>query len=898
MRFRRLRIDAFGGLAGLDTGPDPLDDLVVVHGPNEAGKSTFFHFLTSLLYGFYPASREGNPFSPWDGGTASGGADIVLDDGTRLEVHRRLLSSPAGTVTARGRTEELRNRTLSVAEHVPLGVFRQVFALTLGDLAALEGESWARVQDRLVTGLGASDLRPPREVADELEAEAGRLWRPSQRGNQRVRDLDERARELTVRRRAAAERDRSVREADRELARVRQELASARREREACRLYVERYRALLPIRRQLERVRDLEEEAGPPEEIAGLPESPLERLEELARRERRLAARLEEIDEALDDAEARAAAYDDDARRLLERKDRVRALVGRVAGLEPVRVRMGQLEQEGRDLERAARALAAELLEARMDEVDPDELAAVAPGRVRSAVDRHATAAEASRRARDAVDRGPGDGSGPPLTPLGTAVLVVGAILTGFGLVEQLAAVAAAGALVAALGAALVGAGLAGVRRGGRRATEAARKRLEAARREEESSRADVRAALGALPVRSELLERPGADLPTRLERLQELVRDRLDREAALRSLRERVDDVRRDVGALADELGRSLPEQPAAAAHVLEQATRDAQRAADVAEVAERERERLERERRRVEAEHEDARKAEETVRARLTELGGGDPQRGGAVAGARVRARERARQLREELERNHHDLDEIRTRIEEAEAAGEDWTIDDDALARSRAREEELIQKIEELSRRAEGLEKDMAHRREGATVDEVEGELRAVRDRIEEATRERDRLWLLAAILRQAERRFREDHQPDILRDAGAHLGAITGGRYSRLLLDEDRARATFRLKAPEYPGPVEVGEPVSTGTREQVYLALRLAVLDHLDRGGERMPFFLDETVVNWDPERRARTFGLLSDVARHRQVFFFTCHDRMARELEERGGRRLGLPGPP
>jgi uncharacterized protein YhaN len=534
-----------------------------------------------------------------------------------------------------------------------------------------------------------------------------------------------------------------------------------------------------------------------------------------------------------------------------------------------------------------------------MDEVDPDDLAAVAPGRVRSAVDRHTAAAEAARRAREAVERGSDDGRGLPLTPLGTAVLVVGAALTGFGLVAQLAAVTGAGALVAALGASLVGAGLAGGRRGGgRRAAASARERLEAARREEESSRVDLRGALGALPVRSELLARPAGDLPVRLERLQELVRDRRDREAALGSLRERVGEVRREVGALADELGRNLPDQPAAAAHVLEQAARDAQRAADVAEVAEREKERLERERRQVEAEYGEARTAMETLRARLIRLGDGDPGRGAELAGSRVRARERARQLREELERNHHDLDEIRTRIEEAEAAGEDWVIDDDALARTRARQEEMTQKIEDLSRRAEGLEKDMAHRREGATVDEVEGELRAVRDRIEEATRERDRLWLMAALLRQAERRFREDHQPDILRDAGAHLEAITGGRYARLLVDEDRSRATFRLKGPEYPGPMEVGEPVSTGTREQVYLALRLAVLDHLDRGGERMPFFMDETVVNWDPERRARTFGLLSDVARRRQVFFFTCHDRMARELEERGGRRLGLPGPP
>ena len=45
---RLLRVDRFGRLKDLDTGPEPLPGLVAVLGPNEAGKSTLFHLLRGL----------------------------------------------------------------------------------------------------------------------------------------------------------------------------------------------------------------------------------------------------------------------------------------------------------------------------------------------------------------------------------------------------------------------------------------------------------------------------------------------------------------------------------------------------------------------------------------------------------------------------------------------------------------------------------------------------------------------------------------------------------------------------------------------------------------------------------------------------------------------------------
>jgi uncharacterized protein YhaN len=90
---------------------------------------------------------------------------------------------------------------------------------------------------------------------------------------------------------------------------------------------------------------------------------------------------------------------------------------------------------------------------------------------------------------------------------------------------------------------------------------------------------------------------------------------------------------------------------------------------------------------------------------------------------------------------------------------------------------------------------------------------------------------------------------------------------------------------------------VESPLSTGTREQVYLALRLAIVDHLDEGKETLPLLLDEILVNWDPERRQRVLDLLVELSRSRQIFLFTCHPHLAEEVARAGGRVIELPAP-
>ena len=66
-------------------------------------------------------------------------------------------------------------------------------------------------------------------------------------------------------------------------------------------------------------------------------------------------------------------------------------------------------------------------------------------------------------------------------------------------------------------------------------------------------------------------------------------------------------------------------------------------------------------------------------------------------------------------------------------------------------------------------------------------------------------------------------------------------------------------------------------MSDGTRDQLYLSLRLASLERYLEENEPLPFILDDLLVNFDDIRAAETMKVLGEFAKKTQVLFFTHH---------------------
>jgi uncharacterized protein YhaN len=69
-----------------------------------------------------------------------------------------------------------------------------------------------------------------------------------------------------------------------------------------------------------------------------------------------------------------------------------------------------------------------------------------------------------------------------------------------------------------------------------------------------------------------------------------------------------------------------------------------------------------------------------------------------------------------------------------------------------------------------------------------------------------------------------------------------------------------------------------QALSAGARDQVGLALRVAICEYLARGGERLPLVLDDPFASADDERAARLLATLGEIVRTgHPVVVLTCH---------------------
>lgn len=75
-------------------------------------------------------------------------------------------------------------------------------------------------------------------------------------------------------------------------------------------------------------------------------------------------------------------------------------------------------------------------------------------------------------------------------------------------------------------------------------------------------------------------------------------------------------------------------------------------------------------------------------------------------------------------------------------------------------------------------------------------------------------------------------------------------------------------------------------LSRGTREDLYVCLRLALADQFGKRSGRLPFVADDIFVNFDPARARAALSVLAGFAEENQVLLFTCHPETVARLRE------------
>jgi uncharacterized protein YhaN len=138
---------------------------------------------------------------------------------------------------------------------------------------------------------------------------------------------------------------------------------------------------------------------------------------------------------------------------------------------------------------------------------------------------------------------------------------------------------------------------------------------------------------------------------------------------------------------------------------------------------------------------------------------------------------------------------------------------------------------------------------------------------------------RLRSAELLLQWAVDRYRREKQGPLLKRAGELFSILTGGSFQDLQSDyDDQDR-------PELAGIRRGGRRVkvsamSTGTADQLYLALRVAAVEDFLGHSAPLPFVADDLFINFDDERATAGFKVLAQLAQKTQVLFFTHHQHL------------------
>jgi uncharacterized protein YhaN len=338
----------------------------------------------------------------------------------------------------------------------------------------------------------------------------------------------------------------------------------------------------------------------------------------------------------------------------------------------------------------------------------------------------------------------------------------------------------------------------------------------------------------------------------------------------------------------LGSSLGLSLPDDPLAAADQIaaqwheQDATRQ-QRVALVPDVE------------HAKAELAALEEADDKARAAVTALAvsAGAANEGDALLGIASRCGARTRLLRDKLqvERSIADVsDGLHISALRDQVAGRDLDTLRGALMVAQESSHDLEAEVETAI---------LAHKTAQDALEQY-----AVESRVNQAVAEREsaaaqmqatveryvEISVARALITNAIDRFRSEQQDPLVSRAGELFASTTRSEFAGIDTDIDDKGLPVVVGRRQSGATVPVAA-MSDGTRDQLFLAFRLASLEHYAASTEPLPFVADDILVHFDDDRSSATLDLLARFAETNQVLLFTHHKSVrddARRLEKQG----------
>lgn len=834
IRLKRVVAEHFGRLKGAQLG-DLDKGLNVVLGANEVGKTSFANLVRQLFYGF-AGKRGGEAAYVVDDGKRQG--LLVLTDGIGEWSVKRVDGAHGGpvSVTALSGADQP-----DILNNVTSGISREAFRVVLGfglsELAEIEKGSASNdgVLSRLFAAQAGLAVNPA-DVKADLEKEAGELWAPS-KSKPILNQLKAQIKELRSRI-AQLEAKASGYAADQE-----------------------RYRNLSD---ELEEARTAREQAQRAAKALAVYEQELRTLEGTREEMRKQIASagpdLERANQALGSIKV-----DDD---LFAATPAIEAVLSDLSGFEQQMSAIANHDSSIIELEARAKTILGDVgitaTQAQDADITPDSIAGIEKWRAQLVKKEHASD-EATRKAQDLEARYEESEQVIEATaqPASSGYRAPGIIMAAAGLL-LVASGAALGEIVSLmLGLAVLGAGAfflwrsrgTGPSKQPESASAEIAVQMKSAKRDAELRRAEFESDLQGWSqwLTSKSLDCAGenpAAVATTVAAIKEwrsVVAD-LDKVHALRSKNEAwCEDYLERLNKAVEGL-RGLP---------------SASSLVDVASAA-----------------------------ASIKHM----KDQNTAAMQQREEVRRTIERLADDLAKWQNELEATRSKIEEVlEKVGLQPGADVaqlSALSQEADLEAKVLgEKYDDVLRNHTELKQKLGEEERDSSMAAARLEMTGLEELVQQKLEEYAVLAIAARLVERTQKEHEKNRQPAVIQRAGQIFADITEGRYTGVVVPGDGRFLVLNQNSETIPS-----SELSTGTVQQLYLALRFALIETLDTVGVGLPVIMDDVVVNADPKRQEGLAKAIVELSQHRQVIFFTCHPATAQLLNDVADPKNGMPG--
>jgi len=205
------------------------------------------------------------------------------------------------------------------------------------------------------------------------------------------------------------------------------------------------------------------------------------------------------------------------------------------------------------------------------------------------------------------------------------------------------------------------------------------------------------------------------------------------------------------------------------------------------------------------------------------------------------------------------------------------------------------EVVSQLNHIYNQIQNLEKQKENAKERKTILELEIENLASDTKLREAYRkiysakkgmeklaEQYAVFKLAAMLVEGvHKNLIENTKASLLNSASTVFSKITSGEYEEILLNENDLPAGFRIKTAESKNEFTANS-LSRATKEQLFLSVRLSRIRGIK---PPLPVIFDDSLVNFDPNHSRQAAQLIAELAQTHQVFVLTCHPELVEYLK-------------